>query len=129
MGHFLPRHGHRYLVQGTALYMGDDFVGQASILNLSLSGVHLMGTYPVPPKSRISLRLYFGEGDEYVHVPKAVVRWTSGHEFGLRLGLLPDPARRQLLDRVINLAEDTHYGSALHANRALTGDQHIEEIE
>ncbi|GKS59470.1 hypothetical protein YTPLAS18_29970 [Nitrospira sp.] len=127
--HFLPRQDHRYPVRGTAVYMGDDFVGQASILNLSLGGVHLMGTYPVPPKSRISLRLYLGEGDEYVHVPKAAVRWTTGHEFGLRLGLLPEPARRQLLDRVTYLAEQTHYRSALYAAWTPMDEQRAETVE
>ena len=126
---FHPRADRRFLVQGTALYMGEDYVGQARILNLSLGGVHLMGTYPVPPRSRVSVRLYLGAGDEYVHVPEAIVRWTSGHEFGIRLGRLPEPARRRLLDRVTDLAERTHYRSALDGNWDPLDEPDLEAVE
>ena len=110
---FHSRTHRRVPIHGTALYMGPDFVGHATILNLSMSGLHLMGTYPVPAKARLTIRLYLSDDDAYVQIPSAIVRWTTGHEFGVRLSQLPESARCRLLARVTDLARHTQDASAL----------------
>ncbi len=105
---FVPRGDRRFSVGLSALYMGEDCVGQARVTNLSLNGWRLLGIYPVDPGAELSLRVYLDDEESPVNIPRALVRWARGHEFGIELGTLPPATRKRLREWVCVLAQDAY---------------------
>ena len=103
--HFVVRRGRRLPAQLSALYMGADFVGQAMVTDLSLTGGRLLGTYPVKRGADLGVRVYLPDDERPVQIPRAVVRWSQGHDFGLELGPLPPSSRKRLREWIGRMAE------------------------
>ena len=108
--HFTVRKARRFSSQLSGLYMGEDFVGQAVVKDVSLTGWRMVGTYPVKRGTKLTLRIYLADDDTAIHIPEAVVRWSQGHEFGLELGPLPSPSWKRLRAWIGERAREIHDG-------------------
>ncbi|MEW6544823.1 MAG: PilZ domain-containing protein [Nitrospirota bacterium] len=73
---------------------GDLDVGEGTTRNLSESGCAISTTAPVPQGTTLTLRIYVDD-DAPIKIDQAVVRWSSGNEFGLEfLNTRPDEQDR-----------------------------------
>lgn len=72
----------RSLVQFSVTYNEGPFQGQGTVWNLSCTGWRLSGDPPMRPGKILSLTVTL-PNEQQIVVPKAVVRWSRGHEFAV----------------------------------------------
>jgi len=77
------RNHPRFPTQWPALYGGDDFVGQGTILDVSLMGCRLAGTMPPERGIRLNLCLYPSHRSTEIYVEEARVKWITDEQFGI----------------------------------------------
>ena len=99
-------HSHSAPMHLSAIYVGKDSVGQACVLDLSMSSLHVLGTTPVRVGLTLAIRVSAPEGS-FVHISMVTVHWPRGYEFGLQFERLPEHERRQLLLWIMALAEQS----------------------
>ncbi len=76
-------------------YMGEEFLGKGTVMNLSRSGFRVLGDYHVVPGMELVVRLSLSDKDEPVEIQRVVVRWVRGLLFGAKvLTVKPDGENR-----------------------------------
>lgn len=80
--------------------MGRDSLGKGTALNLSQKGWRVQGDAAVRRGQWLAFRLHVGGGQPPIEIPRAIVRWVQGQEFGVEW-LVIDPQAEQHLDQVI----------------------------
>ena len=76
-------------------YMGGDFLGKGTMLNLSRTGFRVLGDHQVVPGMELVVRLTLPDRDEPVEIQRVVVRWVRGLLFGAKVVTLsPDGEER-----------------------------------
>lgn len=94
-GKFVIRMYHRIPVRCTLYYMGGEFLGKGTVMNLSRNGFRVLGDHQVVPGMELIVRLSLPDRDEMVEVQRVVVRWVRGLLFGgMVLALSPDGKER-----------------------------------
>ena len=88
---FVIRTYHRIPVRCLLYYMGGEFLGKGTVMNLSRSGFRVLGDHQVVPGTELTVRLALPDKDEPVEIQRAVVRWVRGLLFGVKIVTLsPD---------------------------------------
>ncbi len=85
----------RFPVECPVYFLGPDFLGKGTIVNLSKAGSQIVGDQSVQRGTPIALRVFLPDQEAPVRIARARVRWSAGREFGLQnLTLHPDEQTR-----------------------------------
>ena len=85
----------RYPVEYVASFSGDWFGAQGIILDLSVIGCRARGAFAVKKDDYASVLIDVPRFEHPLHVPLAVIRWSSGQEFGMEfIQMEPDDQKR-----------------------------------
>lgn len=88
---FVIRTYHRIPVRCVVYYMGGDFLGKGTVMNLCRSGFRVLGDHQVVPGMELAVRIALPDRDEPVEVQRVVVRWVRGLLFGAKvMAMSPD---------------------------------------
>jgi hypothetical protein len=79
---FVIRTYHRIPVRCVLYYMGGEFLGKGTVMNLSRNGFRVLGDHQVVPGMELVVRLSLPDKDEPVEIERVVVRWVRGLLFG-----------------------------------------------
>ena len=79
----------RYPVHCSAVFAGENLLGEGMVLNLSAIGCSVKSTWPVHKKAHLELYLTLPTGEVPTKVDLATVTWTQRHRFGLEFPVLP----------------------------------------
>lgn len=82
---FVIRTYHRIPVRCVLYYMGGEFLGKGTVMNLSRNGFRVLGDHQVVPGMELVVRLSLPDKDEPVEIERIVVRWVRGLLFGARV--------------------------------------------
>lgn len=75
--------------------MSGDRIGRGVVMNLSRTGLRVLGDHSITPGTDLAVRLTIEENGPPLEVSRASVRWVNEHEFGLQIeSLTPMAARR-----------------------------------
>lgn len=85
--------------------MGRGLLGKGVAINLSVKGWRVLGDAPVRPGQWLVFRLDLRKGESPLEIPRAIVRWTDGTEFGVEWLVAGHPAERGLNGFVQAMAE------------------------
>lgn len=86
---FRIRSHTRFRLDCPVYFMGTNFLGRGSLVNLSKSGSRIEGDQTVFPGTTLALRLFLPDKEAPVRVEQATVRWSNGTEFGLQILNMP----------------------------------------
>lgn len=84
-GKFVIRTYHRIPVRCGLYYMGGEFLGKGTVMNLSRNGFRVLGDHQVVPGMELMVRLCLPDKDETVEIQRVVVRWVRGLLFGAKV--------------------------------------------
>lgn len=82
---FVIRTYHRIPVRCLLYYMGGEFLGKGTVMNLSRNGFRVLGDHQVVPGMELVVRLSLPDKDETVEIQRVVVRWVRGLLFGAKV--------------------------------------------
>ncbi len=83
---FVIRTYHRIPVRCELYYMGDEFLGKGTVMNLSREGFRVIGDQQVVPGMELVVRLSFSEKEGGpIEIQRVVVRWVRGLLFGAKM--------------------------------------------
>lgn len=82
---FVIRTYHRIPVRCALYYMGGQFLGKGTVMNLSRQGFRVLGDHHVVPGMELVVRLSIPDKDETVEIERVVVRWVRGLLFGAKV--------------------------------------------
>ena len=92
---FIIRAYHRIPVRCLLYYMGSEFLGKGTVVNMSRKGMRVLGDHQVVPGMELVLRLSLPDKEEPVEVQRVVVRWVRGLLFGAKvITVSPDGEER-----------------------------------
>jgi hypothetical protein len=92
---FVIRTYHRIPVRCTLYYMGGEFLGKGTVMNLSRNGFRVLGDHQVVPGMELVVRLSLPDRDDAIEIQRVAVRWVRGLLFGAKvLTLSPDGEER-----------------------------------
>lgn len=92
---FVIRTYHRIPVRCALYYMGGEFLGKGTVMNLSRQGFRVLGDHHVVPGMELVVRLSIPDKHETVEIERVVVRWVRGLLFGAKVTKLsPDGEER-----------------------------------
>lgn len=92
---FVIRTYHRIPVRCMLYYMGGEFLGKGTVMNLSRNGFRVLGDHQVVPGMELVVRLSLPDKDEPVEIQRVVVRWVRGLLFGAKVATMsPDGEAR-----------------------------------
>ncbi len=78
-------------------YLSGSVIGKGVVMNLSRTGLRVLGDHSLTPGTEVSIRITLKEGELPLEIPRAVVRWADHYEFGLRIEHLSSPAAHRLV--------------------------------
>ncbi len=82
---FVIRTYHRIPVRCVVYYLGGDFLGKGTVMNLCRNGFRVLGDHPVVPGMELVVRLTLPDKEEPVEIQRVVVRWVRGLLFGAKV--------------------------------------------
>jgi len=95
LNRFMIRTYHRIPVRCQLYYMGEEFLGKGTVMNLSRTGFRVLGDHQVVPGMEFSVRLSLPDKDEPVEIQRVVVQWVREQLFGVKfLTISPDAEER-----------------------------------
>lgn len=81
--------------------MSGSLVGKGVVMNLSRTGLRVLGHHSLMLGTELSVRVLIDEQGPPIEIPQASVQWVDLYEFGLKIDrLAPGSAHR--LDWLIN---------------------------
>lgn len=92
---FVIRTYHRLPVRCRLYYMGAEFLGKGTVMNLSRNGFRVLGDHHVVPGMELVVRMSLPDQDEPLEIQRVAVRWVRGLLFGAHVvSMTPDGQRR-----------------------------------
>lgn len=82
---FVIRTYHRIPVRCATYYLGGDFLGKGTVMNLCRNGFRVLGDHQVVPGMELAVRVTLPDKDEPVEIQRVVVRWVRGLLFGAKV--------------------------------------------
>ena len=77
------RYAHRYPIQCSITFLGDQIMGEGTVRNVSTGGWKVDSDQPVQRGNYFALRVVLPDQAVPMKVDLAAVRWSSEREFGL----------------------------------------------
>ena len=78
-------------------YLGKEFLGKGTVINVSPYGVLIRGDYLPMIGTNVSIRLFLPDDKEPLSVERAVVRWQRESELGVEIITLTPEAHARLI--------------------------------
>ena len=83
------RYCERVHTQFPVVFAGEAYVGEGTVLNLSVPGCAIHSRKPVPPGSYLEMRMLVPDIRPPLRVGLAKVRWCEGRRFGVEFIQMP----------------------------------------
>lgn len=83
------RYCERVLAQFPVVFAGEAYVGEGTVLNLSVPGCAIHSRKPVQPGSYLEMRMLVPDTTPPLRVRLAKVRWCEGRRFGVEFIQMP----------------------------------------
>jgi hypothetical protein len=83
------RSGERVHTEFPVMFAGETYVGEGTVLNLSLPGCAIQSGKRVQPGSYLEMRLLVPDSDSPLRVGLAKVRWCEERRFGVEFIQMP----------------------------------------
>ena len=96
LNRFVIRTYHRIPVRCQLYYMGGEFLGKGTVMNLSRTGLRVLGDHQVVPGMEFSVRLSLPDKDEPVEIQRVVVQWVQEQLFGVKFLTISADAEERL---------------------------------
>ncbi|MCP9455183.1 MAG: PilZ domain-containing protein [Nitrospira sp.] len=93
---FVIRAYHRVPLCCGLYYMGEEFLGKGTVMDLSPQGLRIRGDCRVVPGTQLVARLFLPEGGGWVDIPRIVVCWAQGPWFGAKWLQLSAEAEKRI---------------------------------
>jgi len=84
-------------------YLGQNFAGKGTMMNLSGDGMKIRGTHAAHTGLRLARQLSVGESAIRIQIPCAYVRWTRIQELEVKFGPMEPAVPAQLHDLLSTL--------------------------
>ena len=110
----------RFPIRWSSCYGADDFIGQGTVLDVSLMGCRLAGTMPPERGSRLQLCFYPPYREKEIAVEDARVTWTTNEQFGVEF-VKVSPSDLQWLIGYLDRAQWRNSFKQLLAEREIAG--------
>lgn len=91
-------------------YLGKEFLGNGTVINVSPYGVLIRGDYLTIVGTNLSMRLFPSGDKEPLFIERAVVRWQRGSELGVEIISMTPEAHVRLTELMASAL--THHGCA-----------------
>ena len=76
-------------------YLSGNLIGKGVVMNLSRTGLRVLGEHSVKPGTELSIRFNVEENGAPVEISRASVCWIDHYEFGLKFDYVtPEAAHR-----------------------------------
>ncbi len=98
------RYARRFSIQCPVTFLGDHFIGEGTVRNVSTGGWKVDSDQPVQRGNYFGLRVLLPDQAVPMKVDLAAVRWSSGREFGLEF-LRMEPEEQARLRRFVSTLE------------------------
>jgi len=71
------------------IFSGDSYVGEGTVINVSVPGCEVFSKRPVTPGSYLEMKVLVPDNGASLCVGLARVRWSVGHRFGVEFIRMP----------------------------------------
>ncbi len=90
-----PRVSHRIPIHYPIVFLGDNFTGEGTVVDISEDGCAVGSDATVGPGTRLTLDIFLPDEELPIAIEQAVVRWAKEHEFGLEfISMRPEEEER-----------------------------------
>ena len=93
-------------------YLSGSVIGKGVVMNLSRSGMRILGDHNLQPGTQLSVRVCLEEHSPQLEISHASVQWVNQYEFGLKINHLTSRAAHRIT-RLLN----EHIGTGLNQPR------------
>jgi hypothetical protein len=83
-------------------YLSGSVIGKGVVMNVSCTGLRVLGDHSVKPGTDLSIRVAVDDGPP-LEISRASVRWVKEYEFGLKI----DHVTSQAEDRLAGIIHDS----------------------
>lgn len=89
-------------------YLGKEFIGKGTVINVSPYGVLIRGDYLAIVGTNVSVRLFLPDNKEPLSIERAIVRWQRESELGVEIISMTPNAHVRLIGLMTSVL--THRG-------------------
>jgi hypothetical protein len=82
---FVLRPYRRIPTRYTSYYLSETAIGKGVVLNLSRTGMRILGDHSVKPGTELSIHVSVEKDNPPLEISRASVRWVNQNEFGLKI--------------------------------------------
>ena len=82
----------------SSYYLSGSVIGKGVVMNLSRTGMRILGDHTLQPGTDLSLRVSLEEHSPPLEIARASVRWVNQYEFGLKIDHLTPGAAHRITD-------------------------------
>jgi PilZ domain len=83
------RYCERIETQFPVIFSGDSYVGEGTVMNVSVPGCEVLSKQLVTPGSYLEMKVLVSDNMSSLCVGLARVRWSEGHRFGVEFIRMP----------------------------------------
>ena len=83
------RYCKRVQTEFPVIFAGDSYVGEGTVLNVSVPGCEIYSKKLVPPGAYLEMKVLVPDSGVSLCVGLAKVRWSEGHRFGVEFIRMP----------------------------------------
>ena len=92
---FVVRPYRRIPTWYSSYYLSGSLIGKGVVMNLSRTGMRVLGDHSLKPGTELSVRVMVEEHGPPIEITQASVQWVNQYEFGLKIDrLVPGAAHR-----------------------------------
>ncbi len=91
---------HRIPTWYTSYYMSGGLIGKGVVMNLSRSGMRVLGDHSLTPGTQVSIRVTVEEAGPPLEVPRASIQWVNQYEFGVKIEQLSQTTAHRIASLV-----------------------------
>jgi PilZ domain len=77
-------------------YLSGNVIGKGVVMNLSSSGMRILGDHSLQPGTQLSIRVYLEEHGPPLEIPLSSVQWVNQYEFGVKINHLSSEAAHRI---------------------------------
>jgi len=82
---FVLRPYRRIPTRYSSYYLSETAIGKGVVMNLSRTGMRILGDHSVKPGTELSVRVSVEKDHPPLEISRASVRWVNQNEFGLKI--------------------------------------------
>ena len=94
----------------SSYYLSGTFVGKGVVMNLSRTGMRVLGDHSLQPGTELSVRVIVDEHGPPIEITRASVQWVNQYEFGLKIERLAPGAAHRTADLITQQARSPREG-------------------